>query len=348
MASRNVTWLCGICYACVLPDSLILTCFFFLIVIWTCHLADLFDFFQRKQGCSNMSLHSPRHDECTEEWAPFFPHFRFLSDTAADPPISTSKFQANASSPPPINWAMKPKAKPTNSTNNPQHPTDETSFNGHNLQHLLRHLGHSKTQQSHARIQPGDCPDGHDHDPSSEPESEVQELTQSHARIQPDDCPDGHDPSSEPESEVQELTSTLTGLSTSIPSHTPTARTALSAMLHMPSTNSDARNGPSTTPTSPTSDVRTTPSATLQTPPMNSFIRYPSAARTTQITTSSTCHVPALLPAWTSPVRVCDGLFKKKYYVVLVGKCTGIYYDEWYCFSFFLFLTIISDFPPFV
>lgn len=260
-----------------------------------------------------------------------------------DLPATPSKPQAHTTSPPPINWSTRPKPCPADSSDNPQDHTEElrtpthrlvpvlididclgdlqeilrrlnqpsvpvlididhlghlqeifrclsqpsvpeprsefceeTAVDTHNLKHLLRHLGHPKSQRSQPKFREGPCFYGKD-----------------------------------PSPEVQDLTSAFSGLSTS--------------------TNYARSFSPSTisSPNRPLA-ARATPDTRLTVPLTNSAQNYSASQIARSLASSVQGHqlVARTVPFLTGTFRQVSPQ-KKRYYVILVGKSTGIYYDEW-------------------
>ncbi|EDR04140.1 uncharacterized protein LACBIDRAFT_330707 [Laccaria bicolor S238N-H82] len=247
--------------------------------------------------------------------------------------IDSPEHRGSAMAPPPINWATRPVPSTCNSCKNLHCLADEPAANtarpsaviadvkcagnsqddlrsagdsifsepNCNLTHLLRHLGHSRFRQP---------------------------RTSSRNDASFDGC--------NPSSGVQNLASAFAGLSTLA---NPTSSGSLTASL---STNS--RNDPSLDGRDPSSEVQNLASAfaglsTSTNPtPIGSL-----AARTTQVPDRRQ-HQPSpfrtVVLQRTSPLALrtvplsasesgMSSPIKKRYYGILVGKCTGVYYDEW-------------------
>lgn len=188
--------------------------------------------------------------------------------------MHASESRANASSPPPINWAARPKPSQHKSSIHQQDNADEPSAPGRrlvpvqvfidsdricDLQEFLHHVGGSVCQRPKPEFQDKGVINVH----------RVEELS---ARFNQLEVNSGQ---SQPKSQVPDVLPTF--------SHLTTPRNSVSCNIFAARTDSPSPQGLSS------------PIA-IRTPPIN----------TPQV----------------SPI-------KKKYYVVLVGKCTGIYYGEW-------------------
>ena len=194
--------------------------------------------------------------------------------------MNASKSQVNASSPPPINWATRPKPSSGNSVNHPMTTTarrlvpvfvDADRLG--DLQEAI--LGEPASQQplDYVII---------DVRHFEEVLRRLSQLESSSRQSQPEEgCFNEGDPSSE--MQMQDLMSTLSSLSVSTSSVASQPLTARAAPV--------------------------TPSS------MDPVLRCSLAARPAPVST------PGIMPQ-VSPR-------KKRYYVILVGKCAGIYYDDW-------------------
>lgn len=251
--------------------------------------------------------------------------------------IDPTDCQANTTLPPPINWATKPVLSARYSSQDQQRLAEEPGANTgplppdivqgeipndrHNLLHLLRQLSHSDVQQ---------------------PRPTFTSL-------------DGRDLSSE----VQNLTSAFSNLSTSAaPASsgplaartTPSARSTISPILAILNCGLAANAtaiGTTSTNNNPSNNLRrllairtapfseTTPSARSMTLPTLSVLNHGLAVNGSAIRMTSTNSNPSRLLAIRTVPSSVSGMSrqvspaKKKYYGIVVGKSTGIYYDEW-------------------
>ena len=243
--------------------------------------------------------------------------------------MNASAHQGNAPAPPPINWATRPQTsanlqddvarsgtpirklvpvlvdpddlgdlqealrlvgQPTHQQRMPV-SQDNVIVDMSNLQALLRHLGH--------RTPPQSWPEVHE-----------------------DACLDGRDPTSD----SQDLTSAFSCLLTSANS-SPVRLLAARTVASVP-----ARSNLST-PANTTASANSSPvhSLAVRTVPRVSTRTSLSTPANTMASTSGAPSLP--LGVRTTPVAgdmsLQAGPRKKKYYVVVVGKCTGIYYEHW-------------------
>lgn len=202
--------------------------------------------------------------------------------------MHASKSQAKASSPPPINWATKPKPSQNRLSIHPQDNTDDPSAPARrlvpvfidtdrigDLQELLHHLGGSVGQQPKPEFRDNAVINARS---IEEVSARFNQLEVNSGRSQPEFqdtarlCLDGRNPASQVPDVMAPTSSHLATQRNSVPRNTFAVRT-------------DSPSPPG--PNSPIA-VRTPPNITPQVSPT-----------------------------------------KQKYYVILVGKCAGIYYGEW-------------------
>ena len=207
--------------------------------------------------------------------------------------MHASESRANATSPPPINWATKPKPNWRSSSIDLQEDnTEEPSTPARrlvpvfidadragDLQELLRHLGGSVPQQ---------------------PKPEFQDDAAINAR------------------NLEEVFCRLNQLEVNSRRSQPECQDTACRGI-------DGRNLTSSVP-----DVTPSASSHFATQ-INSVPRNTSAARTVTVNSPSTVTVPRNLLAARTPPIISPQVSptKKKYYVVLVGKCAGIYFGHW-------------------
>jgi hypothetical protein len=180
--------------------------------------------------------------------------------------MNASNFQVNASSPPPINWATRPKPSSGNSVTHPMitmaHRLVPVSVDADHLADLQEgHLEEPASQPLKCELKDHVITGARHFEEVQRRLSQLQVQSSSRQSQPEEGCFDGGDPSSE--IQMQDLMSDLSSLSvstSSVPSHSLAARPA------------------------PVS----TPGISPQVSPK-----------------------------------------KKRYYVILVGKCAGIYYDNW-------------------
>jgi hypothetical protein len=193
--------------------------------------------------------------------------------------MNASKSRVNASSPPPINWATRPKPSSENSAT---HPLTSTAYQ---LVPVLVHADRLGDVQESVLQQPK-C-DLQDYviinvRHFEEVLRRLSQLESSVRQFQREEgCFDEGDPSSE--LQMEDLMSTLSSLSVS------------------------------------TSSVSSQPLATRAAPVTPSSID--------PVLSCSLAARPA--PVSTPGISSQVSPRKKKYYVILVGKCAGIYYDDW-------------------
>lgn len=244
--------------------------------------------------------------------------------------MNASAHRGNAPAPPAINWATRPQPTSANlqddvarsgtpirklvpvfvnpddlsdlqealrlvsrSTHQQRMPDsqDNVIVDTSNLQALLRHLGHRTPQQSRSEVHTDACLDGRD-----------------------------------PTSDSQDLMSAFSRLSTSAnssPARSLAARTVPTVPAH-----SNLLTPANTTASVNSSPVRSLVARTLPRVSASSNLSTPA---NTMASTSGAPSVP--LGVRTVPVIAGESRQtsprKKKYYVVMVGKCTGIYYAHW-------------------